>query len=117
MTGSLDALRSSDDVDLHLDSGADGGAQDADDEAYRLVSIDTVRAPAGCAGRDWFVYRIAQGGNAITGYRQGSRDKVGTEVETLVAALNGRRQWTKRKPDPKTARRAAAARRKAAAAE
>ena len=44
-----------------------------DAERYRLVSIEAAGAPAGCAGRDWFVYRILQGVNAITGYRQGSR--------------------------------------------
>ena len=83
--------------------------ESTDAERYRLVSIESVRAPEGCAGRDWYLYRISQGDNAITGYRQGSREKVGADVETIVTALNGRRQWTKKKPDAKAQRRAAAA--------
>jgi hypothetical protein len=88
---------------------------DDDNERYRLLSIEAVRAPAGCAGRDWFVYRITQGDNAITGYRQGERAKVNAEVATIVDGLNGRRQWAKAKADTETQRRAAAARRHAAA--
>jgi hypothetical protein len=90
-------------------------SDETDSERYRLVSIEAVRAPEGCAGGDWFVYRIAQGINAITGYRRGSSERVNTEVETIVAGLNGRRQWTKTKSDAKAERRAAAVRRKSAA--
>ena len=87
----------------------------AEDERYRLISIETAHAPEGCAGRDWFVYRITQGDNAITGYRRGSREKVSADVETIVTALNGRRQWAKSKTDSKANRRAAAAARRKSA--
>jgi hypothetical protein len=82
-------------------------AADAPDESYRLVSVETVRAPEGCSGKDWFVYRIAQGANEITGYRRGERAAVNSEVETIVAGLNGRRSWAKSKPSSKAQRRAA----------
>jgi hypothetical protein len=78
-----------------------GGAapldESAGDESYRLISIDAVRAPEGCMGSDWHVYRIAQGGNGITGYRSGDLERVKADVETIVTALNERRQWTKGK--------------------
>jgi hypothetical protein len=77
------------------------------DESYRLLSIESVHAPEGCAGRDWFVYRIAQGANEITGYRRGERAAVSAEVETIVAGLNGRRSWAKSKPTSRAQRRAA----------
>jgi hypothetical protein len=77
------------------------------DESYRLLSVESVRAPEGCAGRDWFVYRIAQGANEITGYRRGERAAVSAEVETIVAGLNGRRSWAKSKPTSRAQRRAA----------
>ena len=77
----------------------------ADRERYRLVSIERAPAPDGCAGADWFVYRIAQGANAITGYRSGTRDSVCAEVDTIVAGLNDRRGRIK--PSSKTQRRAA----------
>ena len=85
-----------------------------DHERYRLISIDAVRAPHGCTGTDWHIYRIAQGGNEITGYRTGALARVTTEVETIVTALNDRRQWTKPKAT-KHQRRAATAARRAAA--
>jgi hypothetical protein len=69
-----------------------------DAERYRLVSIEAASAPEGCAGRDWFVYRILQGVNEITGYRQGSRAQVAAEVETILKNLNGRRSWGSSKP-------------------
>lgn len=83
----------------------------ADDEQYRLVSIDTIRAPEGCTGHDWYIYRIAQGENGITGYRRGDLARVRTDVETIVLALNGRRDWTT-KSTAKSQRAAAGARRK-----
>jgi hypothetical protein len=85
----------------------DDSAEDADNERYRLISIEIARTPKGCSGRDWFVYRIAQGQNAITGYRRGNRDMVSRDVATIVAALNGRRRWTKKKSDAKARRRGA----------
>jgi hypothetical protein len=87
---------------LHVES-----ADTAPDESYRLVSVEAVSAPEGCAGRDWFVYRIAQGANEITGYRRGERAAVNAEVETIVAGLNGRRSWAKSKPSSRAQRRAA----------
>ena len=72
-----------------------------DEEAYRLVTIEPVRTPEGCAGRDWLVYRIAQGGNLITGYRQGDLAAATAEVETIVIALNERRIASKGRPGPK----------------
>ena len=94
--------------------GAARREQSADDERYRLISIDAVRAPEGCTGTDWHIYRIAQGVNGITGYRHGELARVTTDVEAIVTALNGRRQWTKTKAPSKYQRRAAAARRAAA---
>jgi hypothetical protein len=87
--------------------------ESTDSERYRLVSIEAARAPQGGAAGSWFLYRIAQGENPITGYRCGDRASVSAEVEAIVAALNGRRTWTKSKADSKAHRRAAAARRKA----
>jgi hypothetical protein len=77
--------------------GATGPVHDTHDEAYRLVSVTAVRAPVGCTGSDWHIYRIAQGANGITGYRRGEIADVTTDVETIVTALNGRRQWPKSK--------------------
>jgi hypothetical protein len=75
------------------------GVAPATDEigCYRLVSIDAVPTPEGCAGNDWFIYRIVQRENAITGYRRGPLARVKTDVDTIVMALNGRRDWTTRK--------------------
>ena len=93
----------------------DPGDETVDHEPYRLLSIDAVRAPEGCMGNDWHVYRIAQGENGITGYRRGDLAGVRADVETIVTALNGRRQWTKNKALSTHERRAAAAARRAAA--
>jgi len=97
--------------------GVGGRETSADDEEYRLISIDAARAPEGCAGNDWHVYRIAQGENGITGYRRGEIVHVRAQVEAIVTALNGRRQWTKSKATSMSQRRAAAAARRAAARE
>jgi hypothetical protein len=87
---------------------------DADGEDFRLVSITSTGAPHGCEGRDWFIYRIAQGPNMITGYRRGQLATASADVETIVAALNGRRRSTKakagRKPGPRGAAEAAPSR-------
>jgi hypothetical protein len=77
----------------------------ADRERYRLVSIEVAPAPEGCSGADWFVYRIAQGANEITGYRSGTRESVRAEVDTIVAGLNDRR--SRIKSGSKAQRRAA----------
>jgi len=86
-----------------------------EDAAYRLIGVESVKTPEGCAGADWFVYRIAQGINAITGYRRGNHESVRGEAETIVVALNERREWKKSKVSPTDRRKAAAAVRAAAA--
>lgn len=79
------------------------------EEPFRLVSIEPTRAPDGGTGRDWFVYRIAQGANLITGYRQGDLRATTAEVERIVAGLNERRVGSKGRPGPKPKTSAAAA--------
>ncbi len=64
---------------------------DDGDEPFRLLSIHPTSAPAGSVGRDWLMYRIAQGPNMITGYRRGDRSTVTADVEKIVIALNERR--------------------------
>jgi hypothetical protein len=61
------------------------------------------------------VYRIARGIDGITGYRRGNRDSVRADAETIVVALNERREWKKSKLSPKDRRKAAAAARAAEA--
>jgi len=79
----------------------------ADGQDFRLVSITSVRAPSGCEGRDWLLYRIAQGPNIITGYRRGDLETANTEVAKIVTSLNERRGSSKgkagRKPGPQAA--------------
>jgi hypothetical protein len=87
----------------------------AENEAYRLIGVESVKTPEGCAGANWFVYRIAQGANAINGYRRGNQESVRGEAETIVVALNERREWKKSKLTPADRRKAAAAARTAAA--
>jgi hypothetical protein len=79
------------------------------EEAYRLVDIEPVRAPEGCTGRDWLIYRIAQGDNLITGYREGALGAATAEVEKIVVALNERRIGSKGRPGPKPKSSAGAA--------
>ena len=71
------------------------------EEAYKLVGIEPVRTPEGCTGRDWHLYRIKQGENVITGYRQGDLRAATTEVERIVVGLNERRVASKGRPGPK----------------
>lgn len=92
----------------------DGKVHDESEKCYRLISIDAAGAPEGCTGEDWFIYRIAQDGNAITGYRCGSLERVSADVQSIVTSLNGRRNWTKNKPISGRQRRATAAARRAA---
>jgi hypothetical protein len=82
-----------------------------------LISVDAVRAPEGCAGSDWHVYRFAQGENDIAGYRRGNLARVRAEAEAIVTALNGRRQWSQSKSAPKAPRRGAVSAARAADAE
>lgn len=91
------------------DGNAPGSrAAAADDEDFRLVSLISVRAPSGCEGREWLLYRIAQGANIITGYRRGDLRTANAEVEKIVTSLNERRQWNKAKAGRKAGQRAAA---------
>jgi len=76
-----------------------------DEKRYRLVALDPVQAPEGCAGANWFVYRIAQGPNDITGYRSGAREAVRAQVDAIVDGLNERRSQIR--PKSKATRRAA----------
>jgi hypothetical protein len=77
------------------------GAPDSNDaEAYRLVTIRPVAAPEGCLGRDWLVYRIAQGTNVITGYRRGDVQTATADVEKIIVGLNERRVWSKGRQSP-----------------
>jgi hypothetical protein len=78
-----------------------------DEEAFRLVTIGHAPAPEGCVGRDWLVYRIAQGANMITGYRRGDLPAATAEVERIVMGLNERRVASKGRPGPKPKPRAA----------
>ena len=71
------------------------------EESYRLVGIEPARAPEGCTGRDWLIYRISQGHNLITGYRQGDLVAETAEVERIVVGLNERRIASKGRPGPK----------------
>lgn len=97
----------------HVPVGDERASVDAaprtDDEGFRLLSIDTTSTPSGCVGRDWLVYRIAQGNNIIVGYRRGDLEAVSAEVETIVTSLNDRRRVMKNKPGPKRGGRRAAA--------
>jgi hypothetical protein len=80
-----------------------------DEERFQLVSITATSAPPECTGRDWHVYRISQGGNVITGYRQGDPKAVRAEVEQIVVGLNERRVSRKSRPGPKRGRPPASA--------
>jgi len=77
---------------------------DADEERFQLVSVTSTSTPSGCAGRDWFVYRISQGKNEITGYRRGDLKSVRAEVELVVVGLNERRLTRKDRTGPKRGR-------------
>lgn len=61
------------------------------DEPYELVSVHRAEAPDGGQGKDWACYKIAQGPNIITGYRQGTLTAIKRAAEEIVTALNERR--------------------------
>jgi hypothetical protein len=79
------------------------------DDAYRIVAIHRANAPTGSVGRDWHMYRIAQGANVITGYRRGEAAAVTADVEKIVAALNERRHGRRGRVDLRPGRPAATA--------
>lgn len=66
-------------------------ARTPNDQPYELVSVQESSPPAGSEGSGWFSYRIAQGTNTITGYRQGTRTSIEAELRETVVALNERR--------------------------
>ena len=74
-------------------------------DAYHLVAIQRSSAPEGGAGRDWHVYRIAQGKNMICGYRRGDTATVSADVERIVAGLNERRHFRRGRVDLRPSRR------------
>jgi len=82
-------------------------SDEADSERFRLISIGASRAPSGVTGHDWFMYRIAQGSNIITGYLRGELKTASAQVETIVTSLNERRISGKSKPGRKPGRAAA----------
>lgn len=82
-------------------------AGDLIDDAYRIVAIHRASAPTGSVGRDWHMYRIAQGTNMITGYRRGEAAAVTADVEKIVAALNERRHGRRGRVDLRPAGRPA----------
>lgn len=61
------------------------------DEPYELLSVQKADAPDGGQGKDWACYKIAQGSNIITGYRQGTLAAIKEAAEEIVTALNERR--------------------------
>ena len=68
-------------------AAASAEAQEADG-AYRLIAIEPAKAPDDSGGKDWFLYRIAQGENLIRGYKRGGRAGVTAEVAQIVVSLN-----------------------------
>jgi hypothetical protein len=88
---------------------AGSAGDDVPEDGFRLLSIRAASAPTGCVGRDWLVYRIAQGPNVITGYRRGDMQTVSADVAKIVTGLNERRLSTKGRTGPKPGHRAAAA--------
>lgn len=61
------------------------------DDPYELLSVDRSDPPSGGQGDGWCRYRIAQGPNVITGYRQGSVNATKRAAEEIVMGLNERR--------------------------
>lgn len=66
-------------------------AMNPDDAPYELLSVDKSEPPSGGHGDGWCRYRIAQGANVITGYRQGSVNATKRAAEEIVLGLNERR--------------------------
>jgi len=85
-----DPSASSTPVDLHSTDKRTDGAANVVLEVYRLVSIERTSAPVRGVGDNWLVYRIARGGNVVTGYRRGTRASVTVDIEKVVAAMNER---------------------------
>jgi hypothetical protein len=60
-------------------------------EPFKLLSVSSSAPPDGSEGGDWVRYRIGQGSNVITGYRQGTLAMIKANVEDIVVELNERR--------------------------
>jgi hypothetical protein len=60
-------------------------------QPFQIVSVKKSKPPSGAEGTDWHCYIIAQGGNEITGYRQGSLRSVTRAAKEITAQLNERR--------------------------
>jgi hypothetical protein len=90
--------------DAKAKAAAPAAGNSEDEERFRLISVTSTSTPSGCTGRDWFVYRIAQGKNEITGYRQGDLKTVRADVEQVVVSLNERRVTKKERSGAKRGR-------------
>jgi len=63
----------------------------AQNENYKLISVDRTPPPGVEPAKDWYRYRIALGPNNIVGYRRGSLKAVKEHVAGVIAQLNERR--------------------------
>jgi len=59
-------------------------------QPYEIVSVKRTDPPEGTEGTGWHHYVITQGGNQISGFRQGTLKGVTTAVEEIVVQLNER---------------------------
>lgn len=59
-------------------------------QPYEIVSVKRTEAPEGTEGTGWHRYVIKQGGNMISGFRQGSLKVVTGAVEEIITQLNER---------------------------
>ena len=64
---------------------------EANQQPYRIQSINPAKPPIGAEGNSWFHYVIIQGDNLINGYLQGSLESVTHTIEENVELLNERR--------------------------
>jgi hypothetical protein len=74
-----------------MSAGHESSVDEFDRLMFRLLSIERHAPPAGGDGNNWFVYKISQGDNVITGYRCGSIGAVTEGVRKVVEGLNERR--------------------------
>ena len=59
-------------------------------QPYEMVSVKRADPPEGTEGTGWHHYVISQGGNTISGFRQGSLKAVTAAVEEIILQLNER---------------------------
>lgn len=60
---------------------------------YRVITVESWDAPVEAGNNCWHRYVIANGFNAITGYRPGSRNEVIRYAETCVSRLNTKHKF------------------------